>query len=351
MYMIRSFLIFLSTLLSLQGLSQNAQLIPYRKGNLWGYANENGQVVIEPKYERTYFFSSDGLARIKSNNMYGYMDAKGKVVIVPKYSNASDFYMGIAQVEQKKKTFCINLEGETDECTPPDEEEVSEEDDFEFFQTFKGDDGKLKLIVTQSQDTVDGSFDNVSVVTRYFFPQKIRFAIVEKNHLKGAYNELGVLIAPVEYTRLDILDMDSYKATKNNNLWGVRGTHGEAVLPFAYDSVVKVTEMLFLESAIQKNDHYIVGKNKKFGIVNSKNQEILKPVYDEIKIPKACACPTEYVVRQGNLYGLVDFKGNPIVPLKYSHLEPFYSSNITLVKDANGKEGYINRSGTEYFTE
>ena len=349
--MIRIILILIIALSPLTAWTQSTKLIPYRKGSLWGYANENGQIVIPPKYERTYFFSSDGLARIKSNNMYGYMDAQGKVVIVPKYSNAGDFYMGIAKVEQKKKIFCINLEGETEECNPEEEDETAMEEDFEFFQTFRGDDGKLRLIVTQAEDTVADAFDQVSLVNRYFFPQVSHFAIVEKNGLKGAYNEQGILVAPIEYTKLDILDMDSYKAMKKNTKWGVRGFQGEDVLPFAYDSVVKVTEILFLESAIQKNDHYIIGKDKKFGIVNRKNQEILKPVYDEIKIPKPCACPTEYVVRQGNLYGLVDFNGQVIIPIKYANLEPFYSSNITLVKTTDGKEGYINRNGMEYFSQ
>ena len=349
--MIRIILILLIALSPLTAWTQSTKLIPYRKGSLWGYANENGQIVIPPKYERTYFFSSDGLARIKSNNMYGYMDAQGKVVIVPKYSSASDFYMGIAKVEQKKKTFCINLEDEPDECNPEEEQDAAPDDEFQFFQTFQGEDGKLRLIATQAEDTVADSFDKVSIVNRYFFPQVSHFAIVEKGGLKGAYNELGILVAPVEYAKLDILDMDSYKATKKDSKWGVRGFQGEDVLPFAYDSIVKVTEILFLESAIQKNDHYIVGKDKKFGIVNRKNQEILKLVYDEIKIPKPCACPTEYVVRQGDLYGLMDFKGQQILPTKYAQLEPFYSSNITLVKSADGKEGYINRNGREYFSE
>jgi len=47
-------------------------LAPIQVGDLWGYMNSSGEVVIEPQFEEAYFFS-DGLGLIKLEGRYGYI--------------------------------------------------------------------------------------------------------------------------------------------------------------------------------------------------------------------------------------------------------------------------------------
>ena len=44
---------------------EDLKLIPYRKGDLWGYANTNKDIVIKPQYNEANLFYA-GFASVKS---------------------------------------------------------------------------------------------------------------------------------------------------------------------------------------------------------------------------------------------------------------------------------------------
>ena len=69
----------------------------YIKGGSWGYIDESGRIVVEPKYESASHFSN-GLAAVKTDGKWGYIDPKGKVVIDPRFSSCSSFSEGLAAV-------------------------------------------------------------------------------------------------------------------------------------------------------------------------------------------------------------------------------------------------------------
>ena len=342
------FLLLLLIVVSSVSFAQEFGLVPYRKGNLWGYSDTLGKIVVEPKYERTYFYTPDGLARIRSGGLYGYIDASGKMVIIPKYTEASDFYMGVAEVSLKKRKHCINVEGEPDECIPPDEteEEQQEEEPFLVEKTRKG----YRLISLYREDTLHHTLDDVKIVPYYFFPDLNYFAIVKKNGLTGAYSPTGIAIAPIEFLAIDILDMESYKARKNN-LWGVRNFENKEVFPFEYDSVRKVSNLITNGEKFLKIEHYILGKNNKYGVVNQAKKVLLPFTFDEVRTPPECNCLPEYVFRQNGLVGLADHEGKVVIQPRYADLKQFSGARLTLVKNKAGAEGYINRKGFEYFTD
>ena len=68
-------------------------LIPYRKGDLWGYADPYKSIVIEPVYNEADLFY-EGLAVVKKAGKYGYVNKDGKVVIPIKYLVAKPFRFG-----------------------------------------------------------------------------------------------------------------------------------------------------------------------------------------------------------------------------------------------------------------
>jgi hypothetical protein len=333
-------------LLSFQATCQ--ELIPFRRGDRWGYADPSGKISIETVYDRTWFFTGDRIARVQQDGLFGFLDKAGTVKIKPQFIQAGDFVMGVAAVQSKTKSYCINLDGQTDECNPPDEDQYVDPEQSEHFTVFPVN-GKYRIVINASGDTLPQAFDRVDFESRYFFPQTNYFAIVYQNGLKGAYNEVGVPIVPVKYKTMDLLDMESYKA-QDNGKWGVVKFDGTIVLPFEYDSVNKVTELLFKEDRLNKNDHFIVRKGGKFGVVDYANNTILKTVYDQITIP-VCSCPTEYVVAQNGLMGIYNYKGQIAIPLRYKKIDPFKGAQYTMVITTKGKEGYIDKNGFEYFSE
>ena len=72
-----------------------ATLIPYRKGNKWGFCDRNRDIAIPIIYDETYPFS-EGLARVMVNGKYGFVNATGNVVVQPAYDLAGDFSENVA---------------------------------------------------------------------------------------------------------------------------------------------------------------------------------------------------------------------------------------------------------------
>lgn len=77
-------------------------LIPFSQEDKWGFKNSQGEIVIDPKFERAFGFSIDGLAVAKIDRKYGYINKNGDFVIKPKYKNAGNFLNGAAVIVTEK---------------------------------------------------------------------------------------------------------------------------------------------------------------------------------------------------------------------------------------------------------
>jgi len=86
-------------------------LIPYRKGDKWGFCDRNKKIVIEPVYDDVYPFY-EGLALVFDGKDWGYVDTKGNVVIpLGKYEEARSFSEGLVAVELNGKWGYIDTKG------------------------------------------------------------------------------------------------------------------------------------------------------------------------------------------------------------------------------------------------
>lgn len=91
----------------------NPSLYPYydNKKELYGYMNENGEIIIEAEFTDAKFYS-DGLARVK-NNQYesGYIDENGEVVIEFQSGCNDDFYKGVTIKSEGRSQYLIDKAG------------------------------------------------------------------------------------------------------------------------------------------------------------------------------------------------------------------------------------------------
>ncbi len=85
-------------------------LYPIFEGNLWGYINKTGKVVIKPQFRYALAFS-EGLAAVRIEGRYGYIDTTGRVVIAPSYDRGNPFSHGLAQVFRDGKPLFIDKNG------------------------------------------------------------------------------------------------------------------------------------------------------------------------------------------------------------------------------------------------
>lgn len=76
----------------------------------WGYITASGTVVKECQLQEAYSFK-EGLARAKKNGLWGFLGKNGQWVISPKYDFCSDFHEGLAEVNRRKRHYFINASG------------------------------------------------------------------------------------------------------------------------------------------------------------------------------------------------------------------------------------------------
>ena len=86
------------------------ELVPYRKGNLWGYSDIDKKLKIEAYYQEAHFFV-EGLAAVKQNNKWGFINAKEKIVVPFVYTAVDDFNEGLAAVVKDKWCGFIDKKG------------------------------------------------------------------------------------------------------------------------------------------------------------------------------------------------------------------------------------------------
>ncbi len=83
-----------------------------KEGNLYGYIDETGKMVIEPKFTTAYDFNNWGFAVIEENNKWGLINTKGEYKIMPIYDYISDFIEKTASFNKGEIMGAIDEKGD-----------------------------------------------------------------------------------------------------------------------------------------------------------------------------------------------------------------------------------------------
>ncbi|MRN53300.1 WG repeat-containing protein [Paenibacillus monticola] len=82
-----------------------------KEGTLWGYINDEGLTVIEPRYEYAEDFQENGLAIVQTKGGSGVIDSSGREKVKPVYSFIAPFSEGRAVVSDLKGYTFIDEKG------------------------------------------------------------------------------------------------------------------------------------------------------------------------------------------------------------------------------------------------
>ena len=74
----------------------------------WGFADLDGQMVIDPQYENAGAFNG-GLAPVQTGGSWGYITQENNLVIPAEFTEAKSFYKGIAPVKKGDRWSMIQL--------------------------------------------------------------------------------------------------------------------------------------------------------------------------------------------------------------------------------------------------
>ena len=86
----------------LRGAAGVARLIPYRKGDKWGYCDWEKNIVIPATYDEAFPFDN-GLAQVTFQGRYGFVDVAGDAVVDLAYDEVQPFCNGLARVQRAGK--------------------------------------------------------------------------------------------------------------------------------------------------------------------------------------------------------------------------------------------------------
>jgi hypothetical protein len=367
--MTKSFIFFCLIILTILGSSpMNAQttLVPFVKGNKYGYKDGTGKVVIKSKYEKANPFI-EGFASVKFNKKWGFIDSKGKEittfkyddndsvvyhfsegraavraekwgyidtsgieVIDLKYSTAEDFINGKARVHQGKSVSkLIDKEGKT-----------IHQKTYDHVYTFKG--NRARVTLGNKCGYIDHSGTEIIPVIYSLgtdFDEGI--AIVYKDNKAGAIDTNGNMVIPFNYTYLRGFDEGSAVAANDSGLYGYIDRTGQVILPFKYQLALP------MHSGIA-----MVAKDNLWAFVDNTGRNIT-PFKYHIKTSEYDFVGPQYSegfepVMIGNFYGYVEVTtGKELTPFKYDNAESF--KNGKAVIRIWEKRGYLDISGVEHW--
>jgi hypothetical protein len=321
-------------------------LIPYRRGDLWGYSDVERKVIIQPVYTEANLFYG-GYACVKKDKMYGYIDTSGKLVIPFKFYSAKSFRRGYISPADKQKTvlfakvslqpkgveICIDstgaklvkcptkidsrIGGESKPVNDPAEPNYSNIPKSNLFDRVVGGYKMMAADDTYYIAVKDKNYGVVKNKTEVIIPfeysgikkingnvKAIVYLLVEKNGMKGVYFGTG----------------SPYIAVENNNLVSVCANNGK--------------------------DYFIITKDGKSSLKNTSYQEVVPPDYTRIVYDSTGG----FVLMTDTLKGYYFYNSLRVEP-KYNDVKLVDGGEYIMVKTKMKKMGYVNRKGEEYFEE
>nr|WP_321229228.1 WG repeat-containing protein [uncultured Psychroserpens sp.] len=354
------------------------QPIPYRKGNLWGYSNVFGDIVIEPQYEQVAFFYQTDLndldsyrALVKSHNRFFIVNNHNarlsenykKIVVIDPYDIEFVFFK-IHSNEDKVGVFFkdkIIIEPIYDEL----------DNDNKYIKVRLNDkygiiDHEGTQIISTKYDSIESIIDEDSGIIN-----KWEATLNGSTVSYSAINKTGTHITVDEIINDDFINQitihirkekDIIERISDNNKQGAILLKSKKTINPEYDSI-EVAYKLKYEKPAQVKDYnavnrkvlFIVEKEGKFGIIDEDSNIILSIEMDEIT---------------NNGYDIFELKRNDQVgrynqpkkalfftnydDISYEESIEFNDSEdyrIYKIKNKNGMFDYIGENGIKYYED
>ena len=332
------------------------RLIPYRKGDLWGYADADKNIIIKPEYSEADLFYA-GFASVKKGDKYGYINRDGILVIPIKFYVAKPFRVGYfskggkiisaedLEDDQKKILFagaslrkdgyeiCINTKGETMPKCPAIPENSAP------------DINKPTTITIESNySTIQKSdlFDKITGDYKLIAGADETYYIATRNNNYGVFNNKFEVIVPFEYSAIEKIKIGAmnYLVAEKNGLKGVFFANGSPYITVENNKVQHI-------AAKNAENYFIIAKDGKTGIKDMKHNYVVEMNYADIMYDSTGGFILSNV---NNLKGFW-FLNNFLLEPKYSMVKALPGGEYVFVMSQNGKWGYVNSKGIEFFED
>lgn len=283
------------------------QLIPYRKGDKWGFCTADKKILIDCVYDEVEPFS-EGLAVVKQFGKYGFIEPNGKMTnngLLRPFDKLYSLNEGIARARYsvnkgKSKWGFVN----------------------------KNNLNQVEFLYDYVSNFYEGLAD-VRVGEKWDLIDKMGKSI-DLNNLNNTKTELKKIYPEIVKTgdKYYILDKD-----------------GKQINSILYDNIDG-------KGCGFSNELIDVEIKDKWGFVDKNGQQIIPCIYDEVHpfFEELAG------VLKGEYWAFINKNGNQITPFIYDEVQPFTNglAKVVVTKRKDDwvmLEGYINKYGTEYWED
>jgi hypothetical protein len=332
-------------------------LIPYRKGNLWGYAAPDKNIAITPEYEEAHLFY-EGFAVVKKGGKYGYINKEGKVVIPFKFFSAKAFRVGFygsdtkpnpkdkAPVVQKTVLFagaslqangyeiCIDTKGvQLAKCPAISENSITDVN--------KPD----SVVIVHNYNTIQKSdlFDKIIDDYKIVPGADETYYIATRNNNYGVFNNKFEVIVPFEYSKIEKMNIGAMVYLKVQKA-GLKGIFFGTGSPYL---AVENTKLEQVKTANGKS-YFIYTKDGQTGLKDNKYQNIVETIYTDIVYDPVGG---GFILTAPGPYKGFVFPDEHVLLPRFTDVRPLKGGEYVMVKTLEGKWGYVNSKLQEFFAD
>ena len=303
------------------------KMIHATKGGKKGYIDIHQTEIVPIIYDELDLYS-EGLSAAKIKEKYGFLDRKGKVVIPFMFDEADGFNaLGLALVKKKSKYGLINKKGVT--IVPFDFQEIVFLESVKLVAVCKN--NKWAFYSISGKPMSDFVYDEIN------FTKSSLVLVRKESELGYLDSNLTVQIPFGKYHSGTIFNKNGLAIVSLKNRYGVINLKDNEVIKTKFDSIG------YLEEEYSESDSYVGFIKNSITLFDEKGNLIVDKVKnyykDYSKIDNKIKAI--YQVKSLNgLSGVVDNQGKILIPLIYQEIERFRGENKTVVKN-NGKYGLI----------
>jgi len=303
----------------------------------WGYANQKGEIIIAPQFERCDEFTSDGwaavydkknksayfinlkgeklnsavgiadvmdgfnsgLAAVKTGDKWGYLDTNGKLAIPAKYDEATAFDAGYAIAKSGNKYVVLNAHGEESSVEGSgilDAKHFSEK-----LAPFRASDKKFGFINERGKVAIPAKFQSVG-----YFKNGLAWA-KENDGKLGYIDPKGEWVIKPQFDAGREFDSESGLARiKKDDKWGYVNHSGE--ITYVNDTDVWGD----FSGGLSEGK-----KGGKKGFYNGKGQWVIEPQFEGVRDFKNGFA----AAKMNELWGMIDKTGKWVIKPSFAGIK------------------------------
>ena len=284
--------------------TSETQLVPYRKGNSWGFANVRGELMIPPQYDGATLFQKDpnfsySFSIVSLGRLKGVIDIEGEYIVSLDFEHVYPLTKGgfIVQKNAQADWQFINEDAIVEAKIP-----VEVKNDPVFKRYVKDNTMEMAVVTSKSigvltfHESLTPKFVNEDTLVGY-----VIYRITYSTNGKSEIKQTVIDSVPPQYSALKYLSpvsFDTLLAKGKNGKWGIINTKNDTLVPFVHDDI-KNQVLTLLSNDSVKIQYLTAKKDGKWGLRAFKDTTVLlKYEYDDLEV--AQLKPLNWVVKDSN---------------------------------------------------